>query len=272
MFDPSFMHDLLTSLPRDLALTIGPVMWVPVLTGESGASVFRLTDPRRELPDRFLKISPTSDDDDLRQEMERLTWLRGRLPVPEVLGYGVGYRYRFLLISAVPGQDASVERFSARPGKLVEALATGLRLIHSVDPLVCPFLRPLDVMIDRARVHVEAGRVDEADFDDVRQGRSAREVFDQLLADRPPIEERAFVHGDYCLPNILLDPASMRVTGFIDWGRAGVADPYQDLALAARSVIYNIGARWVDRFFDAYGLKPVDHARVRYYQLLDEFF
>jgi aminoglycoside phosphotransferase len=133
-------------------------------------------------------------------------------------------------------------------------------------------LRPLDVMIDRARVHVEAGRVDEADFDDVRQGRSAHEVFDQLLADRPPIEERAFVHGDYCLPNILLDPASMRVTGFIDWGRAGVADPYQDLALAARSVIYNIGARWVDRFFDAYGLKPVDHARVRYYQLLDEFF
>ncbi len=55
-------------------------------------------------------------------------------------------------------------------------------------------------------------------------------------------------------------------------GAPEVADRYQDLALAARSIDYNFGAEWIAPFFDAYDISPVDQTKVSFYQLLDEFF
>ncbi|WP_408110254.1 hypothetical protein [Brevibacillus sp. B_LB10_24] len=50
------------------------------------------------------------------------------------------------------------------------------------------------------------------------------------------------------------------------------ADRYQDLALAIRSVIYYFGRELVPYFLEAYGIKAVDESKVRFYQLLDEFY
>ncbi|HVZ16245.1 MAG TPA: phosphotransferase, partial [Terriglobales bacterium] len=111
-----------------------------------------------------------------------------------------------------------------------------------------------------------------SDFDEERQGRTPRSAFGDLLATRPADEDLVFTHGDYCTPNVLIDPERMTLNGFIDWGRAGVADRYQDLALAARSTAYNFGSEWIPLFFEAYGLREVDTAKVEFYKLLDEFF
>ncbi len=51
-----------------------------------------------------------------------------------------------------------------------------------------------------------------------------------------------------------------------------MADRYQDLALAARSIAYNFGAEWIKPFLDAYGLTEIDPAKIAFYKLLDEFF
>jgi aminoglycoside phosphotransferase len=83
-------------------------------------------------------------------------------------------------------------------------------------------------------------------------------------------EDLVFTHGDYCLSNIMISDGE--VSGFIDWGRGGVADRYQDLALAIRSIIYNFGKEHVPLFLDAYGVKELDEAKIYDYQLLDEFF
>jgi aminoglycoside phosphotransferase len=84
-----------------------------------------------------------------------------------------------------------------------------------------------------------------------------------------------FTHGDYCLPNVVLledGAGGFKISGFVDCVNAGIADRYQDLALCARSVAYNLGTEWVQPLFARYGLDRVDESKLAYYQLLDEFF
>ncbi|WUS76989.1 phosphotransferase [Kribbella sp. NBC_01245] len=84
---------------------------------------------------------------------------------------------------------------------------------------------------------------------------------------------RVICHGDLCLPNILIDPDTMRVAGLIDLGRLGVADPYADLALllanARETWPDEVTARAADReFSELYGI-DLDAERQRFYLLLD---
>ena len=104
-------------------------------------------------------------------------------------------------------------------------------------------------------------------------GRAARDIYDELVATKPLEEDLVFTHGDYCLPNVIVSDSG--ISGFVDWGRAGVADRYQDLALAARSLKHNAGPRGGEMaalFFHEYGVEDVDVAKVRYYILLDELY
>ena len=86
---------------------------------------------------------------------------------------------------------------------------------------------------------------------------------------RPQTEDLVLTHGDYCLPNILLHNGQL--SGFIDLGRAGVADRHQDLALAVRSLAYNFGEGWAPLLFAAYGIEP-DETKLAFYTRLDDAF
>ncbi len=201
-----------------------------------------------------------------------MIWLQGRLPVPEVRYWGEDETRQYLLISAIPGLALYHDALRDQLTSVIQRYATGLRQIHAISPDACPFDMRLDVKIGQAHRRLHAGLVDVTNFDAERQGSSAQTAFRELLATRPAEEDLVFTHGDYCTPNVLIDPDSLTLNGFVDWGRAGVADRYQDLALAARSIEYNFGAEWIALFFDAYGITPVDREKVAFYRLVDEFF
>jgi aminoglycoside 3'-phosphotransferase-2 len=55
-------------------------------------------------------------------------------------------------------------------------------------------------------------------------------------------------------------------------GNSGIADQYQDIALMVRSLTSNFGKEWVEVFLEAYGLENTDWDKIKFYQLLDEFF
>ena len=50
-----------------------------------------------------------------------------------------------------------------------------------------------------------------------------------------------FVHGDFCLPNILAK--GDQVSGFIDTEAAGIGDPWMDYAWCIWSFEYNLGTK-----------------------------
>ena len=96
-----------------------------------------------------------------------------------------------------------------------------------------------------------------------------------LTANKPP-EDVCFTHGDYCLPNIYIDGEA--VTGFVDVGRGGIADKWQDIALCVRSLGYNLGSmgnsekdKYIGLLFSRLGIEP-DWNKTKYYILLDELF
>lgn len=254
-------------LPPDLAELTQNYDWELVTLGESGATVYRL---RSGGETRYLKVEPRRLRPELPGEAERLRWLRGRLPVPALLYTGADEGHSYQLSEALPGVDATDERLRAEPARLVRLLAESLLLIHRQPIAGCPFDQRLDAELARATANVVAGAVDADDFDEERAGRSPASLLDELYATRPPDEDLVLIHGDYCLPNVVFE--GWALSGFIDLGRCGVADRYHDLAQAARSIRRNLGERWVAPFFAAYGIVEPDEAKLRFYQLLDEFF
>ncbi|WP_028219265.1 APH(3') family aminoglycoside O-phosphotransferase [Paraburkholderia oxyphila] len=235
--------------------------------GESGAEVFRIRcDDGKGL---FLKSEPTGLPSQLPGEAERLRWMkRLDLPGPTVLDAATEDNRHWLLMTAVPGLDlANANHLSS--SQIVGILAMALHVLHGVPIAACPFEHHLEERIAAARDRVNAGLVDEADFDNERQGQTAAEVLADLLSTLPETCDLVVTHGDACLPNFIVD--GNHFTGFIDCGRLGVSDRYQDLALTARSITCNLGQAWVEPFFRAYGVEP-DHRRIAFYCLLDEFF
>jgi aminoglycoside 3'-phosphotransferase-2 len=235
--------------------------------GESGAEVFRIRCSSGE--DLFLKSEPTGLRSELPDEVERLRWMnRLDLPGPTVLGDAMEDNRHWLLMTAVPGRDlANANDLS--PPQIVGILAMALRSLHEMPIEECPFDHRLEERIAAAQNRVSAGLVDEADFDNQPQERAATDVLAELLSTLPEMCDLVVTHGDACLPNFMVNGSHF--TGFIDCGRLGVSDRYQDLALTARSIARNLGQAWVEPFFREYGVKP-DHRRIAFYCLLDEFF
>lgn len=235
--------------------------------GESRADVFRLR--RNDGADVFVKSEEAGPLSELPQEIARLRWMRQMgLPCPEVLQTATAHGRHWLLMTAVAGRDLASATDLA-PAQVVGLIAQALRVLHAVPWQQCPFDHRPARRVDDARAQVQAGLVDESGFDEERLGRTAAEVFAQLQEHMPETLDAVVAHGDACLPNLMADGDAF--SGFIDCGRLGVSDRYQDLALASRSITRNLGAQWVAPFFEAYGVAP-DARRIRFYTLLDEFF
>ncbi len=260
----------LDQIPTELLKIIGPTKWEEISIGYSDSSVYKLSHMNQ--PSFYLKIAASSAQSNLLAERERLDWLQNRLPVPKILYHEQNQEQQFLLLSEIPGLMSCDELFAGKVEQVVRLLAAGLKDLHSLDISECPFDRSLNVVMQEARYNLDNGLVDESDFDEERQGKTAHQLYTKLKATRPKSEDLVFTHGDYCLPNILISGDMSTISGFIDLGRAGIADRYQDLALAARSLIYNWGEEWLPLLFREYGLENPDQNKVNLYQLLDEFF
>jgi aminoglycoside phosphotransferase len=239
-----------------------------VTIGKSTAKTYCLQ--HRHQPTMFLKVDQKWPRRELTEEKKVLEWLSGKLPVATVLLFDEDDKNDYLLISAIPGVDAANLVGKIDNTELVILLAKGLRMIHQVPVDDCPFQRTLDMMIETAGFNVKHKLVHEWDFADARRGKTAEELYEELLLLRPQDEDLVFTHGDYCLPNIMIH--QRKIAGFIDLHRAGIADRYKDIALAIRSIRYNIGPGYEQVLLRECGITEPDVDKIEYYMLLDEFF
>ncbi|MBR6708518.1 MAG: aminoglycoside 3'-phosphotransferase, partial [Clostridia bacterium] len=216
----------MTNLPHEIAIAVGNRVGTIDSTGCSGSTVILY-------PDMVLKITPADTPDASR---EILPWLRGKLPAPEILVETQQNGAHYLLMTRIAGKMSCAPEYLAEPDLLLPTLAEGMRMLSAVPTDGCPRLYDLKCELTEAAQHLEAGLVAPENAHPGTFGPSGFASPEALLAyleQNRPDEQLAFTHGDFCLPNLMMD--DRRISGFIDLTHAGIADPYRDLSLCYMS-------------------------------------
>jgi kanamycin kinase len=216
----------------------------------------------------FLKVrAPGRHHYSLADERDRLGWLHGRARVPDALDYGMDENAEWLLLSPLPGRDATDDGLRSDPSALVPGLARGLRRWHDSLPVAeCPFDFTNDTAIAHVRRRLADGLFDhDYDWHEEFRHYSGAEAVARLEELRPADEDLVVCHGDYCFPNVLVEDGE--VTGYLDVGELGVADRWWDIAVGAWSSVWNLGPGYEELFYSSYGVEP-DPRRIEFYRLL----
>lgn len=174
----------------------------------------------------------------------------------EVLGY-VTDENDWLLTAAVKGEDCVHEMYLSDPKRLCDTLAVTLRELHETKHSDCPVKDRVTEYLALAEENYETGNYDNSHFPDSFGYRSAEEAYKVLQEGKGALKNEVLIHGDYCLPNIMLD--NWKLSGFIDVGNSGVGDRHIDLFWGTWTLWFNLHTNeYYDRFLDAYGRDKID--------------
>ncbi len=232
-----------------------------VVLGHSGAEVYRLIAPGK--PTLVVKEAATN----LHEEAARLGWLRGKLPVPEVVYFCENEHGSVLVTTAVPGVNLTHFNDESPEVKrrFTEVLAGALRRFHAADAHGCPFDH--SAARELGRLETQFSALEAATGETPNLSRARQKLAE--LRHNQPEEALVLTHGDACLPNVLVQ--DVELSGFVDLGAAGLGDKWRDLERACWSLGYNYGAGYDELFLRAYGVREMDRAKMDFYGELESF-
>ena len=195
----------------------------------------------------FLKSAPAGT---LEKEAQMTSFFHQKRLGPEVLSY-IREDRDWMLTERIPGEDCLHPGHLEDPKWLCDTTATLLRQLHETDATGCPVDRTADYIATAAANHHQ-GNYDGTLFPDNWGYDSPEEAWKVLCEAAPALQHDTLLHGDYCLPNIILK--DRRLSGSIDLGNGGLGDRHIDLFWGIWSLGFNLKTdRWKNRFLDAYG-------------------
>lgn len=202
----------------------------------------------------FLKRSASGT---LEKEARQTRYFHEKGLSAPVLDYREENGFDWLLSARVPGEDCTHADYLADPERLCDLIAARLRALHELPHADCPVQHHTANYIATVEKNHQNGAFD-PDYLLPRMKSLGREkAFAYFEANKHHLNTDTLLHGDYCLPNILLD--GWNFSGFIDLGNGGVGDRHIDLYWGAWTLAFNLGTdQYRDRFFDAYGRDKVD--------------
>lgn len=202
-------------------------------------------------PGYYLKRSPAGS---LRKEVDMTRFFHEKGLGPRVLEY-VQLEQDWMLTERVPGEDCINAMYLADPVRLCDTTAQLLRMLHETDGSGCPVHRTADYL-STARKNYEAKAYDLALFPDNWGYATPEEAWQEIERNGNCLQSDTLLHGDYCLPNIMLD--NWQFSGFIDLDAGGLGDRHIDLFWGIWSLQFNLKTdRYRERFLDAYGREQV---------------
>ena len=170
----------LPGMPDDLRNLIKGSRIIENKTGCSNSVVLHVHSSHKG-KSAYLKVMSYNEVENLEKEVAILEWLKGKIPVPDVLYYKKQNGKEYLLMSEIAGLDCADRSHREAPQDMIEIFAQGLKRIHDINIEHCPFKQDLYEKLEMAKYNVENGLVDEDDFDSERIGKSANEIYDIVL-------------------------------------------------------------------------------------------
>ena len=206
----------------------------------------------------YLKSAPAGS---LEREAALTRYFHTMGLATQVLEYHCGEK-DWLLTRRVPGEDCTHEDYLAEPERLCDILGQKLRMLHEMDFGDCPVKNRMESYRSLAERNYRTGKFERSNFPDSFGYRSAEEAWGVITRDSHLLKCDTLIHGDYCLPNVMLD--NWQFSGFIDLGNGGVGDRHIDLFWGLWSLGFNLKTdRYRDRFLDAYGRDRVEEEMLR---------
>jgi kanamycin kinase len=168
----------------------------------------------------------------------------------------------WLLTAKLRGDDCTTAKYLEQPERLSDIFAERLALLHGLDYANCPVQNHTEQYLANAGRNMRTGAYDASHFPDSFGYRSAEEAWAVIETRGHLLRTDTLLHGDYCLPYIIL--VDWRFSGFIDFDSAGVGDRHVDIFWALWTLAFNLKTdKYRGRFIDAYGRGSVDEEMLR---------
>ena len=158
----------------------------------------------------------------------------------------------WMLTERVNGEDCTYSIYLEDPKRLCDTVALLLRKLHETDYADCPIQNRTETYLETATQNHKSGLFDTHIFTDEYTFPDASSAWEYLQKNKHYLKNDTLLHGDYCLPNIMLD--NWKLSGFIDLGNGGVGDRHIDIFWGTWTLWFNLkNNKYRERFFDVYG-------------------
>lgn len=190
-------------------------------------------------------------------ELNRLFFSKG-LGV-EVVLYISSDRDYMLTKSAI-GKDCT--HYLEEPEKLCQVLADTLRKLHGNSKEEYPISSRMQRFVEAARGDISSGEFDSHVLLDCFEIKNLEEAWDIMQENVDKLKFDTLIHGDYCLPNVILN--EYEFSSLIDFGMSGVGDKHVDLYWVLWSLKFNLNSNaYMDYFLDLYGRENFEYDMLR---------
>lgn len=211
----------------------------------------------------------TSEKGSLKREADMTKFFASKGLSKKVVQY-ISADKDYMLTQRVSGEDCTYYKYIEEPKRLCDTIAVLLRELHETDFSGCPIQNHTELYFDTVDTNYKAGVFDNSFADDSLKRLNAEEAYKYVYERKACLKNEVLLHGDYCLPNIMLD--EFKFSGFIDVGNGGVGDRHIDLFWGAWTLNFNLKTDvYRERFFDAYGRGLVDKEKIRLVSVIESF-
>lgn len=188
---------------------------------------------------------------------------------PQVLSY-ISAEKDWLLTEKAMGEDCTYSEYLLNPCRLCDTIAELLQKLHAIDFTDCPVPNRTEHYLATVGRNYHAGRYDCTFLSDPWVFSSEKEAWEVAEKHKHLLKTDTLLHGDYCLPNIILN--DWKFSKLIDLGNGGVGDKHIDLFWGVWSLAYNLKTtRYQERFLDAYGRSSIEPEMLRVIAAMEAF-
>ena len=176
---------------------------------------------------------------------------------PEVVFY-LSEDFDYLISEKALGKSAIDKENLRRPAALAGALGEFLLKIHSLPIESCPIKNLTGNLFEEFDRSVQRNEGLYQHIADYIHIRSVSEAIAAVESSRGRLKNDTVLHGDYCLPNVMLENFAGKHV--IDVGEGGVGDRHFDLFWGLWSLSYNLKTdAYREDFLTAYGKNRIEN-------------